>query len=269
VKAGIKTIKKGKMDISLVQIDISWQNKEQNFSMVDSLLSTSETPAGSLIILPEMFATGFSMDVALNAEDSDGTTMHFLGRTAKKYNSYVIAGLTEKSDTDMGLNVCYLIDPDGNPAGRYVKNYPFSLGEEDKFFLAGDKSAVWNIPDAGVSPAICYDLRFPELFREAADSGAEVFVVIANWPSKRIDHWKNLLIARAVENQCWVIGVNRTGSDPFHHYNGRSMIVDPHGRVCADMGDQHGQMNFKIDIEVCREWRLKFPALKDRKKRPD
>jgi predicted amidohydrolase len=114
-----------------------------------------------------------------------------------------------------------------------------------------------------ISPLICYDLRFPELARAAVKLGAEVLVYIAAWPVKRYHHWITLLQARAIENQACVIGVNRTGQDPQFSYNGRSLVVDPHGIIIADAGEREQALRAELDTQVIRDWRAQFPALRD------
>jgi predicted amidohydrolase len=114
-----------------------------------------------------------------------------------------------------------------------------------------------------VAPFVCYDLRFPEVFRSAVRKGAQVMAVIANWPAKRVEHWVTLLKARAIENQAYVIGVNRVGTDPKLTYPGRSLIVDPHGNVLADGGDKEAVIRAEIDAGVVDAWRRDFPALRD------
>ena len=114
-----------------------------------------------------------------------------------------------------------------------------------------------------VAPFVCYDLRFPELFRAAARKGADLLVVIAAWPVKRIEHWLTLLRARAIENQAWVVGVNRCGREPHFIYNGRSVVVDPHGAIVADAGEIEKVLAASVDAEAVRAWRAEFPALRD------
>jgi predicted amidohydrolase len=128
---------------------------------------------------------------------------------------------------------------------------------------AGTNVNVFEWQGLKIAPLICYDLRFPELAREAVRAGAEVLVYIAAWPVRRFLHWITLLQARAIENQAYVIGVNRYGSDPQFSYNGRSLIVDPHGVIIADAGEQERVLSAQIDSQIVRDWRSQFPALKD------
>jgi predicted amidohydrolase len=166
-----------------------------------------------------------------------------------------------------GYNQAVVVAPDGKQLARYSKMQPFTLGGESKNYMAGDQPAFFSWTEGGqqlkVSPFICYDLRFPEVFRSAVRKGAHVFTVIANWPVTRIHHWVTLLQARAIENQAYVAGVNRSGTDPKHTYNGRSLIVDPHGTILVEAGDSECVISAEVTPEVVTKWRSDFPALAD------
>ena len=141
---------------------------------------------------------------------------------------------------------------------------PFAPGGEAQHYVAGERAVVFRWGDCRVSPFICYDLRFPEIFREAAAAHRpELFVVIASWPEKRISHWMALLKARAIENQAYVVGVNRIGSDPYYAYTGQSAIIDPHGEVLADAGEGEGVIRAELDLATLRKYREGLPFLGD------
>jgi len=160
-------------------------------------------------------------------------------------------------------NQALAFGPDGTLLARYSKLQPFSLGGEATAHMAGEEIVDFAWAGLRVAPFICYDLRFPEHFRSAAAHGAEMFVVIANWPARRIHHWTTLLQARAIENQAAVVGVNRCGADPSLAYNGRSVVVSPHGHVVADAGEMERVVTAAIDPEEIRQWRRDFPTLTD------
>ena len=163
----------------------------------------------------------------------------------------------------MGRNEAIAISPSGAHLARYLKQRPFSGAGEDKAHERGFEGATFTWAGLRISPLICYDLRFPELFRAGSKGGTEVFVVIAAWPKKRIDHWITLLQARAIENQAYVIAVNRTGDEPEFSYCGRSMVVDPHGRIVFDAGEDEGVGQVALDPELPAAWREEFPAYHD------
>ena len=251
------------MQILGIQFDIVWQDKSANFSRIRSLIEEARPDPDSLLVLPEMFATGFSMDVDAVAEDAKGATSDFLGSLALRSGSYVIGGLVGRSDDGLGSNEAVVFEPGGSPFGRYRKMHPFSLGGEGLHYAAGQDPIIFDWNGVKVCPLVCYDLRFPEVFRTAAVRGAEVFTVIANWPRARQHHWEILLKARAVENQAYVIGVNRVGRDPNLKYEGGSLIVDPRGRVLADGTTCEGVIRAEIDLDDLQQYRRRFPALRD------
>jgi predicted amidohydrolase len=147
----------------------------------------------------------------------------------------------------------------------YTKLHPFSLGGEKQHYLPGRQVVTFAWQGFTVAPFVCYDLRFPEIFRAAARQGATLFTVIANWPISRAEHWITLLRARAIENQAYVLGVNRVGRDPNTRYGGRSILVDPSGIVRADAGDAATLLRFEIDANLVAQTREKFPFLSDRR----
>ena len=251
-----------KLNLVCCQFDMGWEDRKANFAKVTALLQDNAPPARSLIILPEMFSTGFSMDVGKIA-DTDGATADFLSQLAKSHESWVLAGLVNKNSEGQGLNQAVLCDPTGKSVGTYNKMHLFSPAGEAKYFASGNQIFMTHIQGFKVAVLICYDLRFPELFREAVKSGAEIFVIIASWPEVRSSHWCTLLEARAIENQAYVVGVNRCGKDPKNNYSGQSRIIDPWGTILADAGSTEGVVSFEIDREVLLLYRRDLPFLKD------
>jgi predicted amidohydrolase len=255
------------MKITAVQLDIVWENKPANHQKARALLERARPEQGSLVLLPEMFATGFSMNVAGVTDSHTQETHRFLGQTARELGIHLMGGLVTHTPDGRGLNEAVVFGPDGNELHRYAKMQPFTLGGESDHYAPGPCVTTFRWHDFTVSPFICYDLRFPELFRRAARRGATVLTVIANWPVARTEHWTTLLRARAIENLAYVIGVNRVGSDPELTYPGRSMIIDPKGNVLADAGERECTITADLDPCVVHDWRRDFPALADM--RPD
>jgi predicted amidohydrolase len=214
-----------------------------------------------------MFSTGFSMDVATTHEGSDRPAESFLQSIAREFNLYTLGGVVNLGADGRGRNQALAFAPDGRELARYDKIHPFTLGEEGKHYTGGEAIQLFNWESMIVSPFVCYDLRFPEVFRAAARRRAQLLAVIANWPYPRESHWITLLQARAIENQAYVIGVNRCGKDPKYTYFGRSMIVDPHGEILADAGNNEGLITADIDPQVVETWRRDFPALADMKEK--
>jgi omega-amidase len=210
-----------------------------------------------------MFATGFSMNLKTTRQGPDLEDEAFLASLAREYGSVVVGGVVSQASEGIARNEAVVFSPEGATLARYAKIHPFSLGGETQVHEAGSEIVLFRWEGFIVAPFICYDLRFPEVFRSAARGGASLFVVIALWPVKRQQHWLTLLQARAIENQAYVLGVNRVGAEPESSYAGRSVIVDPHGIIIADAGEQEGVLSAAIDPERVASWRKAFPALKD------
>jgi predicted amidohydrolase len=251
------------MQLVACQLDIAWEDREANVRKVRAMLLPQRPPEGSLIVLPEMFAAGFSMNVAKVTEEPDGPTTRCLIDLARDHRSWVIGGVPVRTTDGAAQNTAVVTSPDGRIAGRYAKLYPFALGGEREHYRAGDDVVTITCGEFVVAPFVCYDLRFPEIFRRAAKRGAQLFAVIANWPEARVEHWITLLRARAIENQAYVIGVNRCGSDPKLRYPGRSLIVDPSGEVLGDAGGDERIVTADASAQRVESYRAELPFLRD------
>ncbi|MEZ6136956.1 MAG: nitrilase-related carbon-nitrogen hydrolase [Pirellulaceae bacterium] len=251
------------MQIVAVQLEIAWQDKLTNHARVRELLTGADIQPGSLIVLPEMFDTGFSMDLAVTAQDETRVSEALLKEMAIHHASTVIGGVVGPIIDGVASNEAVAFSPEGKSLVRYRKQQPFSLVGEHLKYGRGDGPAkfMWN--GVHVAPFICYDLRFPELFRGPALDGAELLLVIACWPAVRSEHWVRLLQARAIENLCLTVGVNRCGGEPNLPFDGRSCGFDQMGQPLFEAGSEEAVMKFDIDIDAVRRWREKFPALRD------
>lgn len=250
------------MNLTALQLDIHWEDKPANHARVRQLLAGTPPAPGSLIVLPEMFSTGFSMNLAATRQ-RDSEDERFLAELAREHSSCVLGGLVSPTEGPQGRNEAVAFSPDGSPLARYGKIHPFSLGGEAEGHAAGSDIVLFPWAGFTIAPFVCYDLRFPEIFRAAAFRGADLFVVMALWPVKRQQHWLTLLQARAIENQAWVIGVNRVGTEPGYTYAGRSIVANPHGIIVADAGEQEHVLTARLDLETVQQWRRDFPALRD------
>ncbi|MDF1862475.1 MAG: carbon-nitrogen family hydrolase [Verrucomicrobiales bacterium] len=248
------------MKITGCQWNLAWEDREANYDRARSLLDDCDS---DLIVLPEMFSSGFSMNVDAIAEPDPSPTEAFLKNLAQTHDAATIGGLVRKNKSGSGRNELIAFAPPGNELRRYQKNRTFRYTGESEHYENGTEVTVFEWQDWKIAPLICYDLRFPELFRRATAKGAELLIVIASWPSVRVEHWVTLLRARAIENLAYVVGVNRTGSDPKMDYPGRSIIIDPWGKIIADAGSEEGLVTADIDLETVRNWRAEFPALQD------
>lgn len=252
------------MHAVLCQLNCVWEDKAANFARVRALLATPPPP-GSLIVLPEMFATGFSMNLAATVEVTGpaGETEQFLRTLAMETGCAALGGLVTQTAGEPPRNQALAIGPDGRELMRYTKQRAFSPSGEATQYPAGTGTVVFDWGGFRIAPFVCYDLRFPELFRAATQQGADLLVVIASWPARRAAHWQTLLQARAIENQACVLGVNRSGSDPHFSYAGHSQMIDPHGCVRAHAGQEEGITLTELDPAWPTRWREEFPALCD------
>ena len=255
----------------LVQTDIVWEDKHANYRQVDALLagSASRIGKGDVVVLPELFDTGFSFELTVT-HDGDGQTLMYLCALAKRLGCCVVGSRTRLGPDGKGRNCCPVIGPDGSLLAEYAKIHPFSIGKESQFFAGGSEIAVLPASPTGgtgldmaLAPTVCYDLRFPELYRKATLRGAEVFTIIANWPGARSMHRRTLSIARAIENQAFVLSLNRTGRDPNVVYDGASLVVDPTGAVLGECDDAPQVLSVELEHKTLVDWRHKFGVLRD------
>jgi len=247
----------------LLQLDLAWEDPAENQRRADLALERAEVQPGDLVALPEMYATGFSLNVETTADD-DGRSAAYLSELADRLDATVVGGITARGN-EKARNRLLVFGPDGAELARYDKIHPFSFGREHERFEGGDAVTTFGWNGLTVCPAVCYDLRFPELFRAGLDAGAEAYVVIANWPKARRAHWRALSIARAIENQAFVLGVNRAGDDPHLSYDGGSLAIGPEGEILAELGPEPGVLSVPVEPDGLRSWRERFPAWRDRR----
>lgn len=247
-----------RLKIALCQFDMVWENQEKTVAKISDLVSQFSEPY-DWIIFPEMALTGFSMDVA-STTISDFALNYFRTLAKNKRCFVSFGGVKDKKNT------FFTFDSNGNLISSYAKQHLFSLGDENNHYLPGTlPSMLFKIKNCNILPAICYDLRFSYLFWNAA-MDTDIYTVIASWPASRDLHWRTLLQARAIENQAFVVGVNRIGSDPKLNYIGSSLVIDPQGNILLDAASKEGIFVCEIDTDLRSETRRKFPFLKDRLK---
>ena len=252
------------MKVFLIQFSPTWENKESNYSKVQNLIERSSPEPHSLVVLPEAFATGFSLNPKATTKAEPDQTYAFLSNISISHKIWILAGVIVPNENNtMAKNIAVLFNPNGKQVGVYQKMYPFTSMGEEKVYTRGKSTKTFDVEGFQLSPILCYDLRFPELFRMNIVQGANLFVVIASWPKVRINHWHTLLQARAIENQAYVIGLNRTGKDPNHNYTGGSRIIDPTGKTVIEMKDKEEVASTKLDRKLIDQWRDTFPVLQD------
>ncbi len=250
------------MKIGLVQFSPIWEDKKESIEKVNSLLEKINLSEIELLIFPELSFTGFSMNVEQLAEEIDGESMRYFLKLSADNKINVFGGLIEKYE-DKFYNTLIHFDENGLIKARYRKIHPFSMTNEDKHFSAGKEIVVTKIGHIRFGLSICYDLRFPELYRLLTLKGAEVLVNIANWPVPRIAHWELLTQATAVQQLAYFIGVNRTGDDPYNSYSGSTCIVSPAGEDLVRNFNDEKIIVYDIDVEEVNKIRKKFPFLED------
>jgi predicted amidohydrolase len=251
------------MKIAGIQLDITWEDPAANFLRGEELAREAVEGGSTFVVFPEMFNTGFSMEAELVAGFAE-ETRSFLSRLSEELGVFVLAGYGEPA-APRPANACSIFDPTGTEILHYTKIHPFSMAGEDEAFLAGEMVSTVEVEGIRVTPFICYDLRFPEIFRGAA-VGTDLFCVLANWPDPRRRHWSLLLRARAIENQAYVLGVNRSGEGGGLHYTGDSALIDPMGTV-LDEGEAGKEVlvGGLVDAAEVRRIREHFGFLDDRK----
>jgi predicted amidohydrolase len=255
------------MNIALAQMDVQWANPEANLEAAERMVAHAATAGADLVILPELWGSGYDLAHAqAYASALDTGLFEHMAALARRHGLYVTGSLLEASKGHI-YNTCVLFGPQGL-AGQYRKLHLFRLMQEDRYLTPGDRpSQCKDLPWGVTGLAICYDLRFPELFRGYALDGAQLIVLPAQWPAPRIDHWRTLLRARAIENQCFIAGCNRVGADPDNTFGGASAIVGPWGELLVEGKDHPELLVARIAPEKVHEARRRIPVLSDR--RPD
>lgn len=252
--------------VSCIQADLHWENKAANLSMFETLLS--QVPGHShIIILPEMFSTGFTMNAAAMAETKTGPTIGWMKQQAARLKK-IIAGSLIIEEEGAFYNRLIWMQPDGQHY-HYDKKHLFGFAGEDAQYSAGRQKVIVQVNGWRINLQVCYDLRFPVWARQAPPQEGEpasydILLYVANWPQRRINAWDTLLKARAIENQSYVIGVNRVGNDAHDIYhNGSSSIIDPWGEVLWNLQEETGVYTHTFQYQKLEEARSKLPFLKD------
>lgn len=249
------------MKAALFQFSPEFENKENNIIRLKELLDSKLTDE-DLVIFPEMTLTGYTMNTSGFSEELDGTGISFFISEARKRRKHFFAGIIEK-DENKFYNSLYHIDRQGLIAAVYRKIHPFSFAGEEKYFSSANEPVITKADNLQIGLSICYDLRFPELFRFYGKDKCDLIINIANWPVQRIEHWKLLSRARSVENLCYYAGVNRCGTDPYNQYSGNSIVFDPRGKELLLADDSENVFSVEIETENILQTRKKYPFLQD------
>lgn len=250
--------------MAILQHDIVWEDAPATLARLEPAVTEAARGGARLVVLSEMFATGFSPRTQLIAEAPGGPAATFLAESSLEHGVWMMGSVCE-ADPDQGLprNVAVLAGPDGS-VHRYAKRHLFAYSGEHERIAPGSEALVVDVDGVRTSLHVCYDLRFATDFWPLA-AEVDLYVVVANWPAARVAHWRALLVARAIENQAWVIGANRVGSGGTLDYTGDSLVVDPLGEVVADgAGGREQILHATIDVARVSEVRRRYPFLADR-----
>lgn len=254
------------LTVSILQLDLAWENPTENLKAIERQLY--KLSSSDIVVLPEMFSTGFSMDSSRLAEQMDGETINRIKKLANQSDTAIIGSFI-CGDADFYYNRLVFIQPDGN-IQCYDKRHLFRMAGEDNHFTAGGKRIIVNYKGWNILPLVCYDLRFPVWSRNTYDTDRRTFakpdydvlIYIANWPKARVGAWDKLLLARAIENQAYVIGVNRVGADGNDIlYSGNSAVIDPKGEYILGpvIGDEISSTT-ELNYQELANFREKFPV---------
>ena len=252
------------MHIAVVQHEIEWENPTRNFTALEPRIAEAASTGAGLIVLTETFSWGFSMNTAQVHEPPDGPSTRFLLTEAARTGAWIVGSIPVRPvGADLPHNRMTFAGPSGE-LETYDKIHPFTFSGEDKSYRAGTQRKTLTIGDLRITAFVCFDLRFADEFWDLAPE-TDCYLIVANWPASRRAHWRHLLMARAIENQAWVVASNRVGADPNVDYAGDSMIIDPFGEVVAQLPDVAGVISAEVDPHRVHEVRTAYPFLEDRR----
>ncbi len=251
---------------SLIQSDLYWQDIDANLAMFEEKIWEIEGPT-DIIILPEMFNTGFTMNAEKLAEPTNFKTFRWMSQMARQKDAAIVGSYIVKESSKY-YNRLYWIEPDGS-FDFYDKRHLFRMGNEHLIYTHGKKRLIRNFRGWKIMPLVCYDLRFPiwsrnQFDKESGQLSYDLLIYVANWPKPRTDVWNSLLKARSLENQCFSIGLNRTGSDGEGiEYDGHSIVFDFKGQALNSVSDRQHIETTELNFDELQEFRKKFPAYMD------
>jgi predicted amidohydrolase len=257
------------LKVTLIQTSLFWENKKANLAMLEEKIN-SISEKTEVVILPEMFSTGFSMNAGALAEEMSGDTISWTSKMSAQKKIILTGSVIIKEENKFYNRLIWML-PNGE-YGYYDKRHLFAYAQENQFYSAGNKRLITQVKGWKLNTQVCYDLRFPvwarQSFRHAENDSPKVeydiLLYVANWPAVRATAWKTLLKARAIENQCYVIGLNIVGEDGNNHrYDGGSMIIDPLGEIIYEAPNKEEVFTYTFDRDHLEQIRQKFPFLKD------
>ncbi|WP_223700580.1 carbon-nitrogen family hydrolase [Sutcliffiella deserti] len=255
-----------KWKIACIQFDVAFGNPEANIEKICNLIKEAGKDKPDIIVLPELWTTGYDLTRLDKIADAGAfVTTKLLKSCAKEQKSHIVGGSVAKKTNKGIYNTMLTVNKAGEVAGEYSKLHLFRLMDEHLFLQPGKTDGLFELDDITCAGFICYDLRFPEWIRAHTTKNAKAIFIVAEWPLARVDHWRTLLIARAIENQCYVIACNRSGADPKNTFAGHSMIISPWGEILAEAGEEEATITATIDLDKVDEVRKQIPIFEDRR----
>ncbi|ALC84093.1 carbon-nitrogen family hydrolase [Bacillus gobiensis] len=253
-----------KLKIACLQFDISFGNPAENYQKAERFIKKASD--ADVVILPELWTTGYDLSRLDEIGDENGKyTKQWLSDIARTYEVNIVAGSVAVKKNDGIYNTMYIVGKNGDMLSEYSKVHLFKLMDEHHYLAAGSKENTFALEGIQACGVICYDIRFPEWIRKHTENGASLLFVSAEWPAPRLDHWKALLIARAIENQCFVAACNCSGSNPDNQFAGHSMIIDPWGKIIAEASDGEEIISAELELGISEKIRAQIPIFSDRR----
>lgn len=260
-----KSLGGGEMKLGCIQLQVAFGDVEKNFSRVEEFIREAANKGAEIVILPEMWNTSYALEKLEGLADIDGErTKAFLSQLAKELHVHIVGGSVATKKGDKFYNTMLVYNNEGELVGEYDKAHLFRLMDEHLHLSSGNTQNNFKLGDLDAAGVICYDIRFPEWLRLHALNGAKVLFVSAQWPTARIDHWKTLLQARAIENQCFVVAVNRISRNK-DNFNGQSMVIEPWGEILWTGGEDEELAIVDVDFTKVDEVRTRIPVYDDRR----
>ncbi|QPA31810.1 carbon-nitrogen family hydrolase [Thermaerobacillus caldiproteolyticus] len=254
------------LKISCLQLNIAFGDPAENQQRVQTEVEKLSAQRPDIIVLPELWTTGYDLTRLDEIADEDGAhTKAFISELARLHHINIVAGSIAKKTKDGITNTMYIANRNGDIVGEYSKLHLFQLMDEHLYLQSGEAPGLFTLENTLCAGVICYDIRFPEWIRVHTVQGAEILFVVAEWPLPRLHHWRTLLQARAIENQCYVIACNRAGHDPNNTFAGHSLIVDPWGEILAEAKEEPCSLTAEIDLQKVKQVRKQIPIFSDRR----
>jgi predicted amidohydrolase len=251
--------------VSAAQIEVNLGQPRENVARARRLIAAAKADGAELVLLPELWSSGYALPQAGEFGSAiDAGVFSDVSAMAQDHGIFVCGSLIEAS-AGRFFNTQVIYGPDGKLVASYQKTHLFRGMDEDKFLSAGDRLITASLPWTKAGLAICYDLRFPQMFRSYSSLGTELFLISAEWPQPRLDHWRALLVARAIENQSFVVACNCVGENSQDRFGGHSMVVDPWGKILAEAGDQEELISADLDFSLVANLRCRYPVLADQR----